>query len=208
MKRILFISILIVSLIVALPFVFADSGNGRPVISPDLKMLQLQGPVKSVVLADDGGAVAFELDRHGNIDSFYVTQEEYRVIRNEKGQVVEWLEWRTWWTKPEPYARARFYYNDEGYIYKGSETRNGDWNELTFVLNEHGWPVSATEESITVKKEHEAASHYKGTRSYSYTDIDKHGNWLRCEGKKKGRYNNGNPCEHKFVYTRKITYWE
>ena len=173
-----------------------------PFTSQDLKWQQLQGHVKQLKIIGEYGTYAiFNYDRQGNFISYHDSYgDPYKIKRNKKGQIVEWHQWRD---ETDFYVEEKYYYNSDGYIYKDWLSSEFEEEESIYVLNEQGWPISASwkcdEEDDMGEEE---VYYHKGTVFYTYSNIDDHGNWLKCVVKCK------HPYFHNYTETRKITYWQ
>lgn len=171
-----------------------------PFTSPDLKFHRVQGHVKQIVEKwKNGGASGSEtynFDRQGR----WTPNKQTKIKRNSKGQIVN-LE--------TPYDDYRtdsyeYRYNQDGYVYYEDFCWDIDPQITKYTLNENGWPVSAKVEYRDCSDESLNGS---GTEHYTYSEIDEHGNWTKCQMKAKGSW-----IEEKYAYTlittRKITYWQ
>lgn len=173
-----------------------------PFTSPDLKWHELQGHVKQeIYLYNDGGKIVYNFDKEGNFTSCKFKGGKLVVKRNKKGQIVEekWI-----YSSVQYYDMNTYKYNADGYICYEESSYDVDSEESEFVLNDKGWPISAK------SKEWLCGDDYCGkyTSTYTYADIDDHGNWCKCVIKDKGRHSHGDPISNTAIITRKITYWE
>lgn len=178
-----------------------------PFTSQDLKWQQLHGHVKQVKYKYENGDDTYRFDVQGNfITNHNSYSYPHKVKRNNRGQIVEW---HLWMDETDFYYDEEYQYNDEGYICKLSNSSEADEEEYTYVLNEKGWPISATWKYEDGEMGDEEVTHYKGTASFSYPQIDEQGNWLKRVEKLKFRNVKGGKTKTStYTTTRKITYWE
>ena len=167
-----------------------------PFTTPDLKWKQLQGNVKQLkIMYDEEWYEVYNFDREGKFVSYNDSEEyTYKIKRNKMGQIKEWHKWIY---DTDADVDEKYSYNSDGYICKVYSVDDGGEKTYVYVLNEHGWPVSAS-----WKLKDWEGNYYKGTVYYSYSDIDDHGNWRKCVVKCKS------PDFFNYTQTRKITYWE
>ncbi len=200
MKRILFLSLLVISIACVMPCVSASAQARSSFTSSDLKWQQLQGHVKQLKIIGEYGYAVYNFDRQGNFISYHDSfGYPYKIKRNKKGQIVEWHQWMD---ETDFYNDAEYVYNSEGYIYRETTGGEADVDEYVYVLNAQGWPISASWKREDGEMGDEEVYHYKGTVTYSYSNIDGHGNWLRCDVKSTS------PYFRNYTETRKITYWQ
>lgn len=181
----------------------SDREKEKRFTSPDLKWKQVHGRVKQVEYIGEYNYNAyFNFNREGRYVSYNDTYDEKSTYkRDKKGRIIEWtvtVDYHVLYVE-------EYTYNKDGYIYKESNGDDEEGDDLIYVLNDKGWPVSATCKTWYVGDE----GYEKSTISYSYPKIDDHGNWLVCVVKRVGRdlYEN-KPFSRKTTITRKITYWE
>lgn len=200
MKHNLFLFILAISIACVLPCVSASAQVKSSFTSPDLKWQQLQGHVKQLKIIGEYGYAVYNFDRQGNFISYHDSfGYPYKIKRNKKGQIVEWHQWMD---ETDFYNDAEYVYNNDGYIYRETTASEADEDVYVYVLNKQGWPVSASWKCEDGEMGDEEVYHHKGTVFYTYSNIDDHGNWLKCVVKCK------HPYFHNYTETRKITYWQ
>lgn len=168
----------------------------KPFTSPDLNWRQLQGHVRMVKNVFDGsGSVFLNFDRQGNFVLYKDSKGyPYKIERNKNGQIVEWT---MWGEDNDFYVNEKYYYNSEGYIDRIWSACEVYEEEFAHVLNEQGWPISSS-----WKREDVDGSLYEGTVTYTYSEIDDHGNWRKCEVECT------DPEFISYTQFRIITYWE
>lgn len=182
----------------------SDREKEKRFTSPDLKWKQLQGHVKQLKQIEKNGYAVYNFDRQGNFISYDDSYSDapYRIERNKNGQIVGWCQWEEE-NETNNYGEE-YCYNSDGYICK---MNSGDYDEedksCEYVLNDRGWPISAKCEMWCVGNE----SPYKDKVSYSYSNIDTHGNWLKVKVITTGQFENTS-YSYASTITRKITYWE
>jgi hypothetical protein len=200
MKHNLFLSLLAVSIACIMPCVSASAQVKSSFTSPDLKWQQLQGHVKQLKIIGEYGYAVYNFDRQGNFISYHDSfGYPYKIKRNKKGQIVEWHQWMD---ETDFYYDAEYVYNNDGYIYRETTASEADEDVYVYVLNAQGWPISASWKCEDGEMGDEKVYHHKGTVFYTYSNIDDHGNWLRCDVKSTS------PYFRNYTETRKITYWE
>lgn len=173
-----------------------------PFTSPDLKFHHAQGPVKQIVekwKRNDGttGSVTYNFDRQGK----WTPDQRITLERNSKGQIISMKE------QYDDEYDIDFYeykYNKDGYVCQSEYIYESEEETFKYTLNENGWPVSTKTAFIDPTDD---STYGSGTQSYTYSDIDEQGNWMKCQMKVKE-----NDGENNYAYsvttTRKITYWE
>ena len=172
-----------------------------PFTSPDLKFFRIQGRVKQIVekwKADDGssGSETYNFDRQGR----WTPDKQTKIKRNSKGQIINmecpYDDYRT--------DNYEYKYNQDGYVCYENLCWDIDPQITKYSLNENGWPVSA---KVEYRDDFDRTLIGYGTEHYTYLEIDKYGNWTRCQMKAKGGWQ-----DEKYAYTitttRKITYWK
>ncbi|MBR2167397.1 MAG: hypothetical protein IJ920_03600 [Paludibacteraceae bacterium] len=171
-----------------------------PFTSPDLKWLRMQGPVKKVVFTSRGEGEAtetYKFNKQGILVSYKDQCDDYNLFhRNKLGQIVKWegegaMAWE--------YA---YEYNSEGYVCSDEFFNEDVLQDRLFVLNEKGWILSSKVSGMDIEVK------FKGTEHYSYSIMDKYGNWCKCVVKERIRFADGATFKNNTTITRKITYWE
>lgn len=211
MKRNLFLFILAISMACVLPSVPASAQARSSFTSSDLKTFQLQGHVKQVVECYGDYTETFSFDKQGKIilPRYRYSDEVtfiHKLKRNSSGRISEW---ETMIDETAYHTVEYYTYNAGGFITSMVEKydEDGSWSNTTYtyVLNEKGWPSSAkirlTEGGYGNNDKPVAYKKKTFTMLYTYSNIDAHGNWLKCTVK----------CREdgkKYITTRKITYWQ
>lgn len=207
MKRNIFLSILAVSIACVLSCASASAQARASFTSPDLKTFQLQGHVKQVVESSGDYTETFSFDNQG-----YIILPRYRysdevtyihqLKRNSSRQIYEW---ETMIDETAYHTVEYYTYNTGGFIISKAQKydEDGMWvnSNYTYVLNGQGWPSSAKIRSEEGEYGYGYVEKKTFTMSYTYSNIDSHGNWTKCIVR---CLEDGETS----ITTRKITYWE
>lgn len=178
-------------------------------ISLDQKWFRVQGPVKTIkettTYLNNGAYSDPETETYSFDEKGTFSAMKFKLTRNNAGQITRMQK-----TERDEYGRYtysyNYTYNADGFVSKEIYKIGGDAEPTTrttsYVLDDKGWIVTS------VAKEWEGGWNTY-TSTYTYSDIDEHGNWHKADIKTVASYEvDGSSEVYKSRITRQITYWK
>ena len=179
-----------------------DISSGEPQFSViyDLKWARVQGSVKTIMqyTPENGNnyeeRVSYQFDKNGVLVS--VNNRKMKIMRDSAGMIERICSM----ADTEMDIGTSYICDANGFVVEEHIPGYGWADNFEYQNNKKGWCVSAKAEAggdcdETPRK-----------YSYSYSDIDAHGNWLKQHT--KVIWQEKEPRTETFVTTRTITYWD
>ena len=195
----------------------------------DYKWARVQGPVKFIretIISNDESSwdtissTVINFDKNGIVIPDKSTNKYIKYTRNKNGQItklvkkydsqVSWILVEGECISNEDADIYTYKYDNSGYInyeyhkYTSSllgEVMSSDTEHSYFTLNDRGWILSSKCKWTSISDDYRSSSTTRS--SYTYSNEDYYGNWLKAVVKEK----DGSSQSQKII-TRYITYWE
>ena len=179
----------------------------KPTASLDQKWFRVQGPVKTIKETtvskfQDGSKYTnvetYHFDKNGKYSPG--NPQNFTFKRNKHGQIISMHE--IWYNEGTPYdIEYEYTYDAKGYVKSESFSGLDGAGTYSYKMNKNGWIVSSSYDG-------DAEGYLiRGTTTYTYLDIDEHGNWHSATVKEKFTSDGETDVTTRSI-SRKITYWK